>query len=300
MKTSLPFHIFLSFPLSYFLAAPLPAHAQSVSIIGGKSLQQLTTQLPASYQLVTGIEADANTITVLDLTKEKLPVQKKLIYDCDRLSLPGKQRKELLASFTHSNGTITALYKTGDSELGISQIGNALESTTLLHRADGNAIEFSIEFFRNNATSFLGYTLSSGVEDGQKITVRGTLDVEGKTNGPLTYGGTREMELFRIFQTSKEDVSIQQTFHGKDRLVKQVGFTKVVREVVSATASPAYTSTSLSVASDSSELVLIEKPLIKPQARRKKSRPDKAEFSIHYRQHTDGTFVATGELRLGE
>jgi hypothetical protein len=300
MKTTLPFHIFLSFALFHFLAAPLPAHAQSASIIDGKSLHQLTTQLPVSYLLVTGIETDSDTITVLDLNKEKTPVQKKHIYDCDRLSLSGKQRKELLASFTHSNGTITALYKTGDSELGISQIGDALESTTLLHRGDGTTTVFSIDFFRNNAPSFLGYTLSFGVEDAQKITVRGTLDADGKTSGPLTYDATREIELFRIFRTSKEDVSIRQTFHGKGGLVRQVGFTKLVRQGVSAAASPAYTSTSLSVASGSSELVLIEKPIIKPQARTKKGRPDKAEFSIQYRQQTDGTFAATGELRLGK
>jgi hypothetical protein len=276
--------------------AVVPVYAQSVNITDGGALRQLLEQTRLRYEIVSGVEADTDSIFVVGTEQDKTAVKKNIDYGWNRHSVFGKGGKGLKALLTLSNGMIDALYRTGENETSISRVGRELESTTALHKTNDGTIAFTIDFFKNGAPSFLLYTLNSGCGAGERVSVTGSIDARGNSMGPLTYIGNRDIELVRTFQTLHENVSIRETFRGKDRVIKQDGFTKLVQLAPDTTALPAYAATNLSVMHGSSGLVLVEKPVTKNQPRPRKGTVE--SLTIKYSQQPDGRFVSEGELRI--
>jgi hypothetical protein len=276
--------------------AVVSVYAQSVNITDRKSLQRLLDQTQLRYEIVGRVEADTDSIIVVGTEEDRTAVKKNIDYGWDRQSVFGKGGKGLRALLTLSNGVIDVVYRAGENETSISRVGRELESTTTFHKTNDNTIAFTIDFFKDGALSFLLYALNSGCGPGGKVSVTGNIDIQGNSSGPLTYVGSRDIELVRTFRTLHEDVSIRETFKGKDGVIKQDGFTKLVQHAVDTTGLSAYTSTNLSVMHGSSGLVLVEKPVTKPQPKPKKGTVE--SLTIKYSQQPDGRFVSEGELRI--
>jgi hypothetical protein len=260
-----------------------------------KSLMQLVENIIQYQEIVTSVTADNQQVSVINRDGSISTMEKKWVRESDGMKVTRKGSTKCLAILKAIDRYIRAIYRTGNNEISISFIDSGIESTTVLTRNDDNSMNFIIDYFKNDADSFIFYTIGDGVRDGKKVTVRGRYDAQGNLDGPFTYEGPGTMELFKVLYTTNDSITIRNIFKGTNGVIKEADFKKAVKIKDTATSAITFKFTDLSTVIAPTGLILTETQIEKSNAKLKKKQ---TKTVIKYIQQPDGIFTINKEVIL--